>query len=52
MADEARAPDPRTPPPPPDPQRGNVRVSGAGKKPPSGTARGARKGKARMKKVG
>src|SRR3954447_21714210 len=29
MADEARAPDPRTPPPPPDPSRGNLRVSGA-----------------------
>jgi cell division protease FtsH len=34
MADEARAPDPRTPPPPPDPRRGNVRVSGAPNKPP------------------
>jgi cell division protease FtsH len=34
MADETRAPDPRTPPPPPDPRRGNVRVSGAPKKPP------------------
>jgi cell division protease FtsH len=34
MADEARAPDPRTPPPPPDPRRGNVRVSGAPGKPP------------------
>src|SRR3954466_329143 len=34
MADEVRAPDPRTPPPPPDPQRGNLRVSGAPKKPP------------------
>ncbi len=34
MADEARAPDPRTPPPPPDPKRGNVRVSGAPGKPP------------------
>jgi cell division protease FtsH len=34
MADEARAPDPRTPPPPPDPSRGNLRVSGAPKKPP------------------
>src|SRR5215203_3482849 len=34
MADEARAPDPRTPPPPPDPRRGNLRVSGAPKKPP------------------
>src|SRR5919205_4176395 len=32
MADEARAPDPRTPPPPPDPRRGNLRVSGT---PPS-----------------
>jgi cell division protease FtsH len=34
MADEARAPDPRTPPPPPDPRRGNLRVSGAPSKPP------------------
>ena len=34
MADEARAPDPRTPPPPPDPKRGNLRVSGAPQKPP------------------
>src|SRR5688572_28827258 len=34
MADEVRAPDPRTPPPPPDPKRGNVRVSGAPGKPP------------------
>src|SRR5688572_11074091 len=34
MADEARAPDPRTAPPPPDPRRGNVRVSGAPQKPP------------------
>ena len=34
MADEARAPDPRTPPPPPDPKRGNLRVSGAPKRPP------------------
>jgi cell division protease FtsH len=34
MADEARAPDPRTPPPPPDPKRGNVRVSGAPQRPP------------------
>ncbi len=34
MADEVRAPDPRTPPPPPDPKRGNVRVSGAPEKPP------------------
>ncbi|HYN90479.1 MAG TPA: ATP-dependent zinc metalloprotease FtsH [Thermoleophilaceae bacterium] len=34
MADEARPPDPRTPPPPPDPKRGNVRVSGAREKPP------------------
>jgi cell division protease FtsH len=34
MADEARPPDPRTPPPPPDPKRGNVRVSGAPDKPP------------------
>src|SRR5215208_5341044 len=34
MADEARAPDPRTPPPPPDPRRGNLRVSGAREKPP------------------
>ncbi len=34
MADEARAPDPRTPPPPPDPRRGNLRVSGAPKRQP------------------
>jgi cell division protease FtsH len=34
MADESRAPDPRTPPPPPDPKRGNLRVSGAREKPP------------------
>jgi cell division protease FtsH len=34
MPDEARAPDPRTPPPPPDPKRGNVRVSGAPQRPP------------------
>jgi cell division protease FtsH len=34
MADEARAPDPRTPPVPPDPKRGNLRVSGAPQKPP------------------
>jgi cell division protease FtsH len=34
MADETRAPDPRTAPPPPDPRRGNLRVSGAPKKPP------------------
>ena len=34
MADEVRAPDPRTPPPPPDPRRGNLRVSGAPQKPP------------------
>jgi cell division protease FtsH len=34
MADEARAPDPRTAPPPPDPRRGNLRVSGAPDKPP------------------
>ena len=34
MPDEARAPDPRTPPPPPDPKRGNLRVSGAPAKPP------------------
>jgi cell division protease FtsH len=34
MADEARAPDPRTPPPPPDPKRGNLRVSGAPNKTP------------------
>ena len=34
MADEARAPDPRTPPPPPDPRRGNLRVSGAPEKRP------------------
>ena len=32
--DEARAPDPRTPPPPPDPSRGNVRVSGAPQRQP------------------
>src|SRR5918992_3079984 len=34
MAEEGRAPDPRTPPPPPDPRRGNLRVSGAPEKPP------------------
>jgi cell division protease FtsH len=34
MAEESRAPDPRTPPPPPDPRRGNLRVSGAPKKTP------------------
>jgi cell division protease FtsH len=34
MPDEARAPDPRTPPPPPDPTRGNLRVSGAPKRQP------------------
>jgi cell division protease FtsH len=34
MADEARAPDPRTPPPPPDPKRRNLRVSGAPQKTP------------------
>ena len=34
MADESRAPDPRTPPPPPDPRRGNLRVSGARERPP------------------
>jgi cell division protease FtsH len=34
MADEARAPDPRTPPPPPDPKRGNLRVSGAPQRQP------------------
>src|SRR5437763_9530327 len=34
MADEARAPDPRTPLPPPDPKRGDLRVSGAPEKPP------------------
>jgi cell division protease FtsH len=34
MADQTRAPDPRTPPPPPDPKRGNLRVSGARPKPP------------------
>jgi cell division protease FtsH len=34
MAEEARPPDPRTPPVPPDPKRGNVRVSGAREKPP------------------
>jgi cell division protease FtsH len=34
MAEQARPPDPRTPPVPPDPKRGNVRVSGAREKPP------------------
>jgi cell division protease FtsH len=34
MADEARAPDPRTPPPPRDPRRGNLRVSGTPEKRP------------------
>src|SRR5829696_5473188 len=34
MAEESRAPDPRTAPPPPDPRRGNLRVSGAPQKPP------------------
>ncbi len=34
MADESRPPDPRTPPPPPDPRRGNMRVNGAPKKTP------------------
>ena len=34
MPAQARAPDPRTPPPPPDPKRGNLRVSGAPQKPP------------------
>jgi cell division protease FtsH len=34
MAEEARSPDPRTPPVPPDPKRGNLRVSGARDKPP------------------
>src|SRR5687768_14306842 len=34
MAEDGRAPDPRTPPPPPDPRRGNLRVSGARDKPP------------------
>src|SRR5918997_3296351 len=34
MAEEVRAPDPRAPPPPPDPRRGNLRVSGAPEKPP------------------
>jgi cell division protease FtsH len=34
MAEEARAPDPRTPPPERDPKRGNLRVSGAPEKPP------------------
>jgi cell division protease FtsH len=34
MPEEARAPDPRTSPPPPDPKRGNLRVSGAPEKPP------------------
>src|SRR5919204_5585020 len=33
MANEARAPDPRTPLPPPDPKRGDLRVSGAPQKP-------------------
>jgi cell division protease FtsH len=32
MANEGRAPDPRTPPPPRDPKRGNQRVSGAPEK--------------------
>jgi cell division protease FtsH len=34
MANEARAPDPRTPPPPRDPSRGDHRVSGAPDRPP------------------
>jgi cell division protease FtsH len=34
MADEARAPDPRTPPPPRDPKRRDLRVSGAPEKTP------------------
>ena len=34
MADEGRAPDPRTPPPPRDPKRRDVRVSGAPQKTP------------------
>ena len=34
MADEARSPDPRTPLPPRDPKRGDVRVSRAPQKPP------------------
>src|SRR5262245_66469591 len=34
MADEARAPDPRTPPPPRDPKRKDLRVSGAPQKTP------------------
>src|SRR5829696_4108589 len=34
MAEEGRAPDPRTPPPPPDPRRGNLRVSDPREKPP------------------
>jgi cell division protease FtsH len=34
MAEQARAPDPRTPPPPRDPKRGDHRVSGAPDKPP------------------
>ena len=34
MAEPARAPDPRTPPPPRDPKRGDHRVSGAPDKPP------------------
>src|SRR3954447_9383588 len=42
MADEARAPDPRTPPPPPDPTRGNLRVSGAPQRPPMLPFRGRR----------
>jgi cell division protease FtsH len=34
MAEEARAPDPRTAPPERDPKRGNLRVSGARERPP------------------
>src|SRR5215213_7402031 len=34
MADEARAPDPRTPPPPPHPKGGNPKGSGAPKRQP------------------
>jgi cell division protease FtsH len=34
MAEQARPPDPRTPPPPRDPKRGDHRVSGAPDKPP------------------
>ena len=34
MADEARSPDPRTPLPPRDPKRGDMRVERAPEKPP------------------